>query len=312
VYDPQNETHEFVGRDRAEAVAKATEFYGLPEDELVIGEAEPGRVAGVGARTVIVVYARSAGPPSRRASARPERDHGGEGRGEGRRRDARRPERRDRPERGERRERGDRPERSERPERRWQTEARVDSPQGIEPGERSEGSTVGTLSELGEFVKGLIERMEVGAFEISEARESNRLVAIQVRGSASARLAGGDGRAADAIQLLANQAALRMGGDDAPRVVVDVEGDAEGREAHLEHVAERAAKRAIETGRPVALEPMNARDRRAIHVALRDAEGIATMSVGDGRYKQVVVVPESAPEYEEARRYEAAALGGSE
>jgi hypothetical protein len=36
-------------------------------------------------------------------------------------------------------------------------------------------------------------------------------------------------------------------------------------------------------------------------VALRDAEDVATMSVGEGRYRQVLVVPEGAPEYEEAR-----------
>jgi predicted RNA-binding protein Jag len=50
----------------------------------------------------------------------------------------------------------------------------------------------------------------------------------------------------------------------------------------------------------VALDPMNGRDRRGIHVALRDVEGVATMSIGEGAYRQVVVVPEGAPEYEEA------------
>jgi hypothetical protein len=47
---------------------------------------------------------------------------------------------------------------------------------------------------------------------------------------------------------------------------------------------------------------MSPRDRRAIHLALRDAQGIATMSVGESRYRQVVVVPEGAAEYEEALR----------
>jgi predicted RNA-binding protein Jag len=51
----------------------------------------------------------------------------------------------------------------------------------------------------------------------------------------------------------------------------------------------------------VALDPMSPRDRRSIHVGLRDAEGVATLSVGEGRYRQVLVVPEGAPEYEEAR-----------
>ena len=51
---------------------------------------------------------------------------------------------------------------------------------------------------------------------------------------------------------------------------------------------------------------MNAKDRRIIHVSLREIEGIATMSVGEGRYRQVVVVPEAASEYEEAKGYESA------
>jgi len=153
-------------------------------------------------------------------------------------------------------------------------------------------------------VKGLVERMDLGAFEISESAENDALVVIQVRGPAAQRLVGGEGRTVDAIQLLANQASLRASGDDAPRVVLDVEGDADQREVYLTRVAERAASRARETGRPVALEAMNPKDRRTVHVALRDADGIATMSVGEGRYRQVVVVPDNAPEYEEAKRYE--------
>ena len=45
---------------------------------------------------------------------------------------------------------------------------------------------------------------------------------------------------------------------------------------------------------------MNARDRRMVHVTLRDQDKIATMSIGSGRYRQVVVVPEGAAEYDEA------------
>ena len=52
---------------------------------------------------------------------------------------------------------------------------------------------------------------------------------------------------------------------------------------------------------------MNGRDRRIVHLALRDEADVATMSTGEGRYRQVLVVPEGAPEYEEARREAAAA-----
>jgi spoIIIJ-associated protein len=68
----------------------------------------------------------------------------------------------------------------------------------------------------------------------------------------------------------------------------------------LSRLADRAVKRARDTGRAVALDPMNSRDRRAIHMAVREIEGVATMSIGEGRYRQVLVVPEGAPEYEDA------------
>jgi len=168
----------------------------------------------------------------------------------------------------------------------------------------SVGTATGDLGELGAFVKGLVERMGLGAFEINETKENEALVVIQLRGPAAQRVVGGEGRTVDAMQLLANQASLRIGGDDAPRVVLDVEGDGDQREVYLTRVAERAASRARETGRPVALEAMNPKDRRSVHVALREVDGIATMSVGDGHYRQVVVVPDNAPEYEEAKRYE--------
>jgi predicted RNA-binding protein Jag len=45
---------------------------------------------------------------------------------------------------------------------------------------------------------------------------------------------------------------------------------------------------------------MNSRDRRIVHVALRDRDQVATMSIGSGRYRQVLVVPEGAAEYDEA------------
>ena len=100
---------------------------------------------------------------------------------------------------------------------------------------------------------------------------------------------------------MVNQAAQRIS-EEHKRVVIDVEGDHGEREDFLGRAAQRAAKRAQETGRAVALDPMNPKDRRGIHVALRDTPGIATMSIGSGRYRQVLVVPEGAPEYDEARR----------
>jgi spoIIIJ-associated protein len=164
---------------------------------------------------------------------------------------------------------------------------------------------VGEIGEIGKFVLGVLERMENGPFEISASEEGNFQI-FQIAGPAASHLTGGDGRAPEALQLIANQAAGQIE-DEPKRVIVDIEGDRDRREGLLERMADRAAKRAADTGRSVALEPMNGRDRRTIHVALRDVDDIVTMSVGEGRYRQVLVVPEGADEYDEAVKAAAAA-----
>jgi len=162
----------------------------------------------------------------------------------------------------------------------------------------SRGTAQGKLGTVGEFLLGAVERMKLGSFEISEAAEGDFLI-FQLRGPAAAALAQGDGRATDALQLVANQVSMRQS-EEAPRVVVDVEGEGDEREQTLTRLAERAVKRARETRRSIALDPMNSRDRRTIHVVVREMSGVATMSIGEGRYRQVLVVPEGAPEYDEA------------
>ena len=140
--------------------------------------------------------------------------------------------------------------------------------------------------------------MKLGSFEISESSEGDFLI-YQLSGPAAETLQRGDGRATDALQLIANQVSMRQS-EDAPRIVVDVEGGGDERELTLGRLADRAVKRAKETGRSIALDPMNGRDRRTIHIKIKEVDDIATMSIGEGRYRQVLVVPEGAPEYDEA------------
>lgn len=298
MYDEKNERKEFIAEDRADAVAKACDFFGVDEGELEIRGFEERAVYGLANRAVIVAALRDRTPPDPGSGGggrggRDRDDRGGRERGgRGRDRDRERGGRgRERGGRGRDRDRGDRGERSER------AEAAEPPP---EPSEPSVGTAEGELGEVGQFVLGVIERMDLGPFGISESSEEG-LLAFKISGAASAHVAGRDGRAVDALQLLANQVVARVS-EDPPRVVLDVEGDSEARETRLETLAQRVAKRALDTGRTVRLDSMNGSDRRMIHLALRDHESIATMSTGEGRYRQVLVVPEGAPEYEEAVR----------
>ena len=57
------------------------------------------------------------------------------------------------------------------------------------------------------------------------------------------------------------------------RVLVDVEDYRGRRERQLREIAERAARRVVETGKMLQLEPMPALERRWVHLALRDHAG---------------------------------------
>ncbi len=302
--DMKNEVHEFVADGRDEAINKACAFFGVDDESaLAISGYEAGAVYGLATRTVIVAVpkgaAKSAPARSRNDSGRrDEQGRGNSGRGAGRdssrRRDRGRDGRGRESSASEREPRGNR-ERTPEPEANQADRADQATP-AAEP---SVGSVTGELGEIGQFLLGTIEHMELGPFEISESKDGE-MVVLQVKGPAGQTLSSGQGRTVDALQLLVNQVSARLG-PDRQRVVVDVEGDAEAREEFLGKLAERVAKRALQTGRAVALDPMNGRDRRLIHVALRDREDVATMSEGEGRYRQVVVVPENSDEFEEAR-----------
>ena len=74
-------------------------------------------------------------------------------------------------------------------------------------------------------------------------------------------------------------------------VIVDVEEYKNRRERTLQQLAVRTAERVAATGRTLALEPMPARERRIIHLTLSDHPEVTTLSVGEGEYRKVTVVP---------------------
>ena len=77
-------------------------------------------------------------------------------------------------------------------------------------------------------------------------------------------------------------------------VSLDVEGYRERRNEVLRSMAARMAERATMSGRSVAMEPMPARERRIVHMALADHARVTTESVGEGEERRVTIVPKRA------------------
>jgi len=74
-------------------------------------------------------------------------------------------------------------------------------------------------------------------------------------------------------------------------VVVDGGGYRARRREALERRAREAADEAASSGRPVALEPLPASERRLVHECLRDREEVETHSEGDEPARHLVIVP---------------------
>jgi spoIIIJ-associated protein len=76
-------------------------------------------------------------------------------------------------------------------------------------------------------------------------------------------------------------------------VLVDVEDYRGRRERQLADIASRAADRVLDSGKMLQLEPMSALERRWVHLALRDRDGVVTQSIGEEPNRRVVVLPKA-------------------
>ena len=119
-------------------------------------------------------------------------------------------------------------------------------------------------------------------------------IGLNIISEHSAILIGKKGKNLDAIQLLVNVFAGQL--ISHVKVVVDSESYRMRHEEYLVRLAFKTAQIVKKSGRSQLLEPMNPFERRLVHTALNDIEGIETKSEGEGLFKQVrILVDDSLP-----------------
>lgn len=139
-----------------------------------------------------------------------------------------------------------------------------------------------------DFVIGVVSRMGYNATATITFREERKL-GIRLDSDNSSVLIGKKGAHLDAIQLLTNVIATKLGYGDVC-VIIDTENYRVRREESLVHLAYNIADKVHQTKRSVLLEPMNSFERRIIHTTLGDIPDIETMSEGTGAYKRVRIM----------------------
>ena len=138
------------------------------------------------------------------------------------------------------------------------------------------------------FIDTLIEKMGYKCkSSINFRRESK--VGITIESEDSSILIGRKGKNLDAIQLLANVYAGNL--DPDMKIVVDSENYRMRHEEQIIRSAYKSAEFVKRTGKSRLLEPMNPFERRLVHTALNEFDGVETKSEGEGLYKQVRIIP---------------------
>ncbi|WP_078429555.1 RNA-binding cell elongation regulator Jag/EloR [Alkalihalobacterium alkalinitrilicum] len=143
-----------------------------------------------------------------------------------------------------------------------------------------------SIEEARDFLQVLIEKMGVQVDIVSKT--DNRETIFDLQGEHIGTLIGRRGQTLDSLQYLVNLVANRNS-EGFLRIRLDAENYRERRKQSLEQLAERLAKKAIQTKRPVKLEPMHAHERKVIHTALQNIKGIATYSEGQEPRRYIVI-----------------------
>lgn len=155
-------------------------------------------------------------------------------------------------------------------------------------GPKGAGPADDVEEKLLDFVRTVVEHMGYNCKTSILFREELKL-GIRIESSSAAILIGKKGKNLDAIQLLANVYAGKLGREDL-RVIIDSENYRIRREESIVRMAYETAERVRQSRNSVLLEPMNPFERRIVHTTLNDIVDIETKSEGEGLYKQVRVL----------------------
>ena len=139
-----------------------------------------------------------------------------------------------------------------------------------------------------EFITSMIEKMGYDV-KVAVAYREEKKLGIKLESSHSSILIGRKGKNLDALQLLANIYAGRLGHEEV-RVILDTENYRIRREETLVRLAYTTADKVRSSHNSILLEPMNPFERRLIHTTLNDIPDVETKSEGEGVYKQVRVL----------------------
>ncbi len=147
---------------------------------------------------------------------------------------------------------------------------------------------LGSLNKLGGFR--LKYRITAGDGARDPQGLEARVIYVELGGPDAQLLVQHNGEFLRALETIAAQM-LRLDQREHDLISFDAGNYKSLRAQELRLAAETAAEKVLRTGVPYAFPPMNSRERRLLHMAFRDLEGVETASSGEGQDRFLAVFP---------------------
>lgn len=141
-----------------------------------------------------------------------------------------------------------------------------------------------------EFTRGLVEAFGADG-EVVITIDEEGGVLVEVTGGDLGLLVGPKGATLQAIEELVRTVVQRKTEGHGTRINVDVAGYRAKRRAALQGFVLELADQVRESGKDLALEPMSASDRKVVHDAIAELDGVTTASEGEEPRRRVVLRP---------------------
>ena len=149
-------------------------------------------------------------------------------------------------------------------------------------------SPAGTAERGKEILTEILRHVDLPTVIESEVKEDQ--IFLNIISNGTGLLIGKRGKTLGALQHLVSKILHREVGENVT-VIVDTENYRSKRESSLTELAQQLSEKVKKSHRSLTTGPMNAQDRRIIHLALKEDLDVRTKSKGEGNLRRVVIYP---------------------
>ena len=171
-----------------------------------------------------------------------------------------------------------------------------DWPASDEPAEEPSADVEENVAEVGkvgvEMLTEVLRLMGIDSKVVVKPGHAPTEVVLDIQSDSGALLIGRRGQTLEALQHIVSRIVAEKVGADGPQPIVDTEDYRGRRVRSLEDMALRLGEKAKRSRKTQSIDALNARDRRVVHMALKDDPWLTTKSQGQGAFRRLLIVPE--------------------